>query len=133
MCIRDSALPHAIDPPDPHVDCCGAQLGGATKHMGNIGSCARDSRGGSLVHHSVRPFASARQVMKQRGFTLAELAIVVTVIGFLIFAVLKGQSLIGQAKAKDVIAIVDGLRNSTTFFRQRYSCLLYTSIFPVRL
>lgn len=91
--------------------------------MGNIGGCTRDSSGGSLVHHTVRPFASARQVMKQRGFTLAELAIVVTVIGLMIFAVLKGQSLIGQAKAKDVIAIVDGLRNSTTFFRQRYRYL----------
>lgn len=61
--------------------------------------------------------------MKQRGFTLVELSIVLVIIALLFVAVIQGQALIGRAKAKDVIAIVDDLRNATTLFRQRYKYL----------
>lgn len=61
--------------------------------------------------------------MKQHGFTLAELAIVITIIGLLLIGVIKGQSLIGGAKAKDVIAIVGDIRAATTYFKQRYKYL----------
>lgn len=61
--------------------------------------------------------------MKQRGFTLAELAIVVTIIGLLMIAVMRGQSLIGGANAKDVMAIVSDIRIATTNFKQRYKYL----------
>jgi len=61
--------------------------------------------------------------VKQKGFTLAELAIVVTIIGFLLVAVLGSQGLIGRAQSKDVIAIVEDLRSATNFFRQRYNYL----------
>lgn len=61
--------------------------------------------------------------MKQRGFTLAELAIVVTIIALLMVAVIRGQSLIGGANAKDVMAIISDIRTSTTSFKQRYKYL----------
>jgi prepilin-type N-terminal cleavage/methylation domain-containing protein len=59
----------------------------------------------------------------QRGFTLAELAIVITILGLLLVGVLKGQSLIGGARAKDVVAIVGDLRTATASFKDRYKYL----------
>ncbi len=61
--------------------------------------------------------------MKQRGFTLVELAISLTIIALLLLVVLKGQTLIGQAKAKDVVATIEDLRIATTSFRQRFNYL----------
>lgn len=61
--------------------------------------------------------------MKNRGFTLVELAIVLSIIGLLLVGVIKGQSLIGGAKAKDVIAIIGDLRTATAHFKQRYKYL----------
>lgn len=61
--------------------------------------------------------------MKQRGFTLVELAMVVTIIALLMVAVIRGQSLIGGANAKNVIAIVSDLRSAITSFKQRYKYL----------
>lgn len=61
--------------------------------------------------------------MNQRGFSLAELAISLTIIALLILATIKGTGLIDQAKAKDVIAVVEDLRMATTAFRQRFNYL----------
>ncbi len=61
--------------------------------------------------------------MKQRGFTLVELAISLTIIALLLLVVMKGQTLIDQAKAKDVVAIAEDLRIATTSFRQRFNYL----------
>lgn len=54
---------------------------------------------------------------------MVELAIVLTIVGILIVAVISAQSLVGQAKSKDVIAIIGDLRNATTYFKQRYKYL----------
>lgn len=61
--------------------------------------------------------------MKQRGFTLIEIAVVLVLIGLILGGILKGQSLISSAKAKDVITIIEDLRIATVYFKQRYNYL----------
>lgn len=61
--------------------------------------------------------------MKQKGFTLVEMSIVVVLIGILLAGVLSTRSLIGSAHAKDVIAIVEDLRAATAMFKKRYGYL----------
>ena len=91
--------------------------------MGSRGLCRCECASSNVVHHVVCTCPPARQDMKQRGFTLAELAIVITIIGLLLIGVIKGQALIGGAKAKDVIAIVGDIRTATAYFKQRYKYL----------
>lgn len=61
--------------------------------------------------------------MKQRGFTLVELAIVLVIIALVLTAILNNQGLIGSANAKNVIAVVDDLRAATVYFKQKYNYL----------
>lgn len=61
--------------------------------------------------------------MKQRGFTLVEMAIVLVIIGLLLGGILASQTLVSSTKAKDVVMIIDDLRTATTYFRQRYGYL----------
>jgi len=61
--------------------------------------------------------------MKQRGFTLVEISIVLVIIGLLLGGILGGRSLISSMQAKDVVAIVDDLRTATAYFKQRYNYL----------
>lgn len=76
-----------------------------------------------MVCNDVRSRVAARQNVKEKGFTLAELAIVVTIIALLLVGILKGQSLIGGAKAKDVISVISDLRIACSEFRGRYKYL----------
>lgn len=61
--------------------------------------------------------------MKQRGFSLIEIAIVLVVIGLLLSGILNAGNLVASAKAKDVVAIIEDLRTATTYFKQRYNYL----------
>lgn len=61
--------------------------------------------------------------MKQRGFTLVELAIVLAIIAVVLLSVLNSQGLIGSAKAKNIIVMVDDLRAATIYFKQKYNYL----------
>jgi prepilin-type N-terminal cleavage/methylation domain-containing protein len=61
--------------------------------------------------------------MKQRGFTLVEIAIVLVIVGLILGGILNSQSLISSMKAKDVVTIVDDLRTASVYFKQRYSYL----------
>lgn len=61
--------------------------------------------------------------MKQRGFTLIEMAIVLVIFGLILGGILNARGLIGSTQAKDVIAIVDDLRTATAYFKQRYNYL----------
>lgn len=56
----------------------------------------------------------------QRGFTLLELAIVLVIIGIILGAILKGQELINNAKAKRVLNDMKGLAAMYYTFYDRY-------------
>ena len=49
-----------------------------------------------------------KQMSNQKGFTLVELAIVMTIIGLLIGGVLKGQELMENARVTSTVAQVKG-------------------------
>ncbi len=59
----------------------------------------------------------------QKGFTLIEIAIVLVIIGLLIGGVLKGQSMIQNAKVKRLVNDVDGLKAAALTFQDRYGML----------
>lgn len=61
--------------------------------------------------------------MKQGGFTLIEIAVVLVIIGLILGGILNSRSLISGMQAKDVVAIVDDLRTASAYFKQRYNYL----------
>lgn len=60
---------------------------------------------------------------QRTGFTLVELAIVVTIIGLLLTAVFKGQSMIRAGQVMDTIAIAKDISAASQIFKQRYHFL----------
>lgn len=60
---------------------------------------------------------------QQKGFTLVELAIVMTIIGLLIGGILKGQELMENARVTSTIAQVKSYEAATTTFRDTFSAI----------
>jgi len=60
---------------------------------------------------------------KNKGFTLVELAIVITIIGLLIGGVLKGQEMIQNARITATLAEVQSYRAATATFMDRFDNL----------
>jgi prepilin-type N-terminal cleavage/methylation domain-containing protein len=64
-----------------------------------------------------------KQMHKQRGFTLIEIAIVLVIIGLLLGGVLKGQELITSARVRNLISQQDGVKAAYFGFLDRYRAL----------
>ena len=60
---------------------------------------------------------------RQSGFTLVEIAIVLVIIGLILGGVLKGQSLIDNAKYKNFVKQVDSIRAAVLTFQDQYGGL----------
>jgi len=58
--------------------------------------------------------------LDNQGFTLVEIAIVLIIIGLLLSGVLKGQQLIQNARVKNVMQQVDGIRAAVFGFYDKY-------------
>jgi prepilin-type N-terminal cleavage/methylation domain-containing protein len=64
-----------------------------------------------------------RHLNKAAGFTLVELAIVMTIIGLLIGGILKGQELMENARVTATVAQVQAYNAAVTTFRDMYSAI----------
>ncbi len=64
-----------------------------------------------------------RLVKGKKGFTLVELAIVLVIIGLILGAILKGQSLIQNAKIKRLKADVDSIVAAVYGYQDKYGYL----------
>ncbi|WEF34803.1 prepilin-type N-terminal cleavage/methylation domain-containing protein [Pseudoduganella chitinolytica] len=60
---------------------------------------------------------------RQAGFTLVEIAIVLVIIGLLLGGVLKGQSLIDNAKVKNVIQQATSLQAAVNAYQDKFRAL----------
>lgn len=61
--------------------------------------------------------------MKEAGFTLVELAVVMIIIGLLIGGVLKGQELITNAQISSTVTQIRGIDTAAVTFRDMYNSL----------
>ncbi|HEB77165.1 MAG TPA: prepilin-type N-terminal cleavage/methylation domain-containing protein [Methylothermaceae bacterium] len=61
--------------------------------------------------------------MKQQGFTLVEIAIVLVIIGLLLGGVMKGQAMIANAKIKNLENNINGNIAAVNAFLDRYKAL----------
>ena len=58
--------------------------------------------------------------LRQKGFTLVEIAIVLVIIGLLLGGILKGQEMITQARIKNVINDFNGITAAYASYQDRY-------------
>jgi prepilin-type N-terminal cleavage/methylation domain-containing protein len=61
--------------------------------------------------------------IRQSGFTLVEIAIVLVIIGLLLGGILKGQEMITQAKIKNVVNDFNGITAAVNSYQDRYKAL----------
>ena len=61
--------------------------------------------------------------MRQKGFTLIELSIVIVIIGLIVAGVIGGQSLIQQSKLRSIITDVNKYKTAYNTFYLQFSSL----------
>ncbi len=64
-----------------------------------------------------------RKYVREKGFTLVELAIVMVIIGLLVGAVLKGQAMVDDARGKRLINDMQGVSAAYFTYMDRYSAV----------
>lgn len=64
-----------------------------------------------------------KKLSQQKGFTLVELAIVMTIIGLLIGGILKGQELMNNARVTATVAQLKAFEAAVTTFRDAYNAI----------
>jgi len=69
---------------------------------------------------NITKVCSGQSLVKQSGFTLIEIAIVLVIIGLLLGGVLKGQELINTARVRALNNNVDGITSAWFSFSDRY-------------
>jgi prepilin-type N-terminal cleavage/methylation domain-containing protein len=67
--------------------------------------------------------SSIRNMKKQKGFTLIEIAIVLVIIGLLVGGVLQGQELIENSRVKQVVKDMNGTAAAIFTYQDRYGRL----------
>ena len=53
---------------------------------------------------------------RQSGFTLIEIAVVLTIVGLLVFSVLKGAAMVHQSKLRKTAQMVEDIRTASNLF-----------------
>ena len=70
--------------------------------------------------------------MKQRGFTLVEIALVIVIIGLLVGGFLKGREFIKQAKIKNIESTFESVAKAIYTYQERYQALPGDDIDAIR-
>jgi prepilin-type N-terminal cleavage/methylation domain-containing protein len=74
----------------------------------------------TLCETAVHAFRKTPHRLRQGGFTLVEIAIVLVIIGLILAGILNAQSVLRNARTKDVIKAVNDMSSAAQQFRSRY-------------
>lgn len=70
--------------------------------------------------YKIAQMITRRKLNASSGFTLLETAVVVVLAGFLVSGILKGQELVGNARAKSIINDLNGVNSASLAYFDRY-------------
>jgi prepilin-type N-terminal cleavage/methylation domain-containing protein len=73
------------------------------------------------IEQTITSLQARREVAKEKGFTLVELAIVLVIIGLIIGGVLVGQDLIKAAEVRATISQIEKYNSAVNTFRNKFN------------
>jgi prepilin-type N-terminal cleavage/methylation domain-containing protein len=74
-------------------------------------------------HITFELVAAENKSVKNKGFTLVELAIVIVIIGLLVGGVLQGQELIKQSQIRKLVTDIQSYDTALNIFRSKFNCI----------